>query len=282
MFTEFEGLYILVDRTNWKFGKSNINILTLAIAHRNGAAIPILWMLLNKKGNSNTSERIELFQWFLRIVDKKRVKGFLADREFIGGEWFQYLVSQGIPYFIRIKKDTMASTSRQKRVKLERLFADLEANQLRKLRKRRKIWGLQVYLCALRLPTGELLILASNVKHNRAMELYGRRWEIETLFQCLKGRGFNFEDSRITDQERVGRMVAVLAIAFVWAIKVGEWCNEHVRKLKIKKHGRLEKSIFRYGLDVLSQVVMGVRFEEFWTIFLHLLYPKEVEIIGGV
>ncbi|KCZ09755.1 hypothetical protein J973_4206, partial [Acinetobacter baumannii 26016_7] len=29
------------------------------------------------------------------------------------------------------------------------------------------------------------------------------RWEIETLFSCLKGRGFNLENTRLTDPRRV-------------------------------------------------------------------------------
>ena len=33
---------LTIDRTNWKFGKTHINLLVLAIAYR-GMAIPILW-----------------------------------------------------------------------------------------------------------------------------------------------------------------------------------------------------------------------------------------------
>ena len=46
-----------MDRTNWKWGKSDIDILTLAIAYK-GIAIPIYWELLDKRGNSDTQERI--------------------------------------------------------------------------------------------------------------------------------------------------------------------------------------------------------------------------------
>jgi hypothetical protein len=38
-----------MDRTNWKFGKANINILTVGISWR-GTAIPLVWMLLDKRG----------------------------------------------------------------------------------------------------------------------------------------------------------------------------------------------------------------------------------------
>ena len=41
--------YLTLDRTNWKWGKKNINILMLAIAIAyKGVAIPIYWKLLDK------------------------------------------------------------------------------------------------------------------------------------------------------------------------------------------------------------------------------------------
>lgn len=48
-----------VDRTKWMFGKANINILVIAIAHR-GIAFPIVWSFLDKRGNSSSDERIDL------------------------------------------------------------------------------------------------------------------------------------------------------------------------------------------------------------------------------
>lgn len=56
-FTAGGKWYLTMDRTNWKWGKSDIDILTLAIAYK-GIAIPIYWELLDKRGNSDTQERI--------------------------------------------------------------------------------------------------------------------------------------------------------------------------------------------------------------------------------
>lgn len=55
---------ISIDRTNWQFGKTNINILTLSIGYE-GVGIPILFELLDKKGNSNQQERIEILSKFV-------------------------------------------------------------------------------------------------------------------------------------------------------------------------------------------------------------------------
>ena len=50
------GWVLAMDRTNWKFGKRHINILTVGIVV-NKVAIPIVWKVLpqgTKRGNSNT------------------------------------------------------------------------------------------------------------------------------------------------------------------------------------------------------------------------------------
>ena len=48
------GLVLSMDRTNWKFGDFNINILMLGVAY---IAFPLMFSLLPKKGNSNWKER---------------------------------------------------------------------------------------------------------------------------------------------------------------------------------------------------------------------------------
>ena len=53
------------------------------------------------------------------------------------------------------------------------------------------------------MPDGELLIVATDELSGFAIKTYGLRWEIETLFACLKSKGFNFEDTHITKPERI-------------------------------------------------------------------------------
>jgi hypothetical protein len=89
---------LTMDRTNWKFGKLNINILTLGIAYK-GTAFPLIWMVLPKQGNSNTNERIQLINRFISIFGVEKIRCLTADREFIGGDWFSYLKKTHIvPY----------------------------------------------------------------------------------------------------------------------------------------------------------------------------------------
>ena len=50
---------LAIDRTAWKFGRHHINVLMIGIAYR-GTAIPSVWKLLGKAGNSSQKERIGL------------------------------------------------------------------------------------------------------------------------------------------------------------------------------------------------------------------------------
>jgi hypothetical protein len=242
--------YLTMDRTNWRWGKKDINILVLAVAYK-GAAIPIYWMLLNKKGNSSTLERKVLVNRFIKQFGKKHILGLLADREFIGKKWFEWLKVQEIDFVIRIKKDAKTTNSQGQKLQVQHLFRFLKVGEKQSIQDLRTITDVGVYLTALRLDNGELLIVASSKKTEQAIESYKERWQIETLFSCLKGRGFNLEDTHVTQRLRIKRLLIVPVIAFCWAHRTGEWQHEKVKKIKVKKHERLAKSIFRVGLDLI-------------------------------
>jgi hypothetical protein len=248
--------HLTVDRTNWQWGKSDINILTLAIAFK-GIAIPIYWELLDKKGNSDTPERIALIQKFINRFGKNCIAGILADREFIGDDWFAWLLQERISFYIRIKKNFLTTNSRGRPARVETLFRGLALTGERVLYGKRSILGHKLYVAGLRLPDGDLLIVVTNENPGNAIKTYGIRWEIETLFGCLKSKGFHFEDTHITDYERIKKLFVLLAIAFCWSHKTGEWRHEF-RPIKIKKHGRPAISLFRYGLDYIVQAIINI------------------------
>jgi hypothetical protein len=56
-----------------------------------------------------------------------------------------------------------------------------------------------------RLPSGEYLIIVSNYFSDTVLDAYKRRWEIDVWFQCLKARGFHFEETPLQDDERLKR-----------------------------------------------------------------------------
>ena len=54
-------VYITIDRTNWYWGKSKINVLVVAIAHE-GVAIPLFWEILNTGGNATAEQHIAILR----------------------------------------------------------------------------------------------------------------------------------------------------------------------------------------------------------------------------
>lgn len=76
-------LILVMDRTNWKFGQKNINILMLGVSYRN-IAIPLMFRMLDKQGNSSTAERISLMRDFMDWFGRDSIDCLLADREFVG------------------------------------------------------------------------------------------------------------------------------------------------------------------------------------------------------
>ena len=91
----------------------------------------------------------------------------------------------------------------------------------------------------------------------KPLDLYRRRWEIESLFAAMKSRGLNLETTHVTTPERIARLFGLLALAFVWAHLVGQ--KRHEREpLKTKNHGWPERSLFRYGLDLLRSIMLNL------------------------
>lgn len=241
------------DRTEWSFGQTRFNILMLGIVH-DGVAYPIVWKMLDKKGNSNSDERMDLLDRFYKIFPDAEIAYLTGDREFVGKQWFTYLlIEPTISFRLRIRhSDRIDDGKKQLRASI--VFANLKPGQTRILSGRKWVWGRSVYVSALRLENGELLIVVSPDSTTTAISDYGKRWGIETLFGMFKTRGFYLESTHFTDSERLSKLLALMSLALCWAIKMGEWLHLH-QPLKIKKHGRLAKSIFRYGLDHLRSIV---------------------------
>jgi len=249
------GYTLSLDRTNWQFGQFSINLLVLAIIH-NGVAFPVYWSFLAKKGNSNTAERIALMEKFITTFGTAGIACLVADREFVGQKWFKYLRQHKILFRIRVRQNFQVA-AKQGSIPVMAIFQHLAVGESLVLSRKRFILGQPLYLMGLRLED-EYLILVTDQKPQTALEDYGKRWNIETLFGILKSRGFRLEETHLTEAESINKLLALLALATVWAFKVGEWLHQQ-QPLKIKKHGRLAKSLFRYGLDHLRSIVFDIQ-----------------------
>lgn len=225
LFVNKKKIYLTIDRTNWFWGKTKINILTLGIAYE-GMAIPLFWKLLNKSGNATANEHKDIIKRFVNLFGKACIAGILADREFASGDLFGWFNKENIPFFIRIKEGAIVKIKGKKFKSAKKLFNYLECKQRNTYEMTVEISDEIVYLAGSRSERGELMIVATNVRTRNAVEIYLRRWEIETLFSCLKTRGFYFEVTHLKHLERIEKMMALLTVGVCWAHKIGEWCSE--------------------------------------------------------
>lgn len=96
------------------------------------------------------------------------------------------------------------------------------------------------------------MVVSFNNPEN-AVDAYKQRWQIETMFKAMKSGGFNIEDTHLTDIERIEKLLLLVMMTFVWCYNIGEFVNQHLKPIRILKHGRKAKSIFRYGLDIVAE-----------------------------
>lgn len=253
-------LILVMDRTNWKFGESNINILMLGISYRN-IAIPLMFRMLDKRGNSNTKERIGLIQDFIDWFGRDCIDCLLADREFVGERWLGFLNQNQIRYHIRIRNNfTVLLPRKQVSIKVSHLFNSLGINECRHYERIVQMGSELCYLSATKTlidGRAEFLILVSFNEPREALAYYKKRWQIESLFRGIKSSGFNIEDTHVTDLKRLEKLLLLTMVAFVWCYAIGHYLDSKIKPIKIKKHGRRAVSVFRYGLDYLSECLLS-------------------------
>lgn len=256
-----------IDRTNWQFGKTNINILTLSVGYQ-GVGIPIFFELLDKKGNSNQQERIEILTKFVDLFGTKRIKSFLADREFIGEKWITYLEDNKIPYYIRIRKNT--------RVKLGGLeYAAVDLFYLNPMRWKLTFEKVQIMGNTMNIAlqkdkergktsnqkniakhkAPDHLIIITNQKVEQAFDFYKKRWSIEVFFQSIKGRGFNIEKTHLMDLSRLKKLMTLVSLAFCLCLTIGIYIDDTVKCIRKTTNGYKISSFFRVGKDKLERAI---------------------------
>ena len=247
--------HLCLDRTNWKIGKRDVNILMLAVTTRR-FRVPLMWTVLDRVGSSNTEERIALMRRYLAMFGAESIRLLLADREFIGLKWLNFLDRNGISFAIRVKAGMNVRTEDGRSLSLRSLLA--KCRGARKFRatflSQGDVKGLTLTFAAKRIKGGELLIVASNATDQNILNAYRRRWSIECLFGDTKTRGLNLEDTRLQIATKLSLLLAIIALAVAWINKIAS-ALIGTGKLKRKTHGYYAKSWFRTGFDEVRRLL---------------------------
>lgn len=169
-----------LDWTTWKLGEHCYNILTVGIVHE-GVAIPLLWWLLKKKGNSNSDERMRFIEAIFKNFPTARIRCLCADREFIGQAWLRHLLLEpSLSLRLRIRATDKIERN-GKALSAKVVFAHLAIGESQQLPGDCRVWGNRVSLEALRLEDGDLLIVLAPPHTVGLVSDYALRCGIETL-----------------------------------------------------------------------------------------------------
>lgn len=265
-----QGWVLAMDRTNWQFGRTHINILVVTVIVGK-VGFPIAWCVLpksTKRGNSRKLHRIALMEEVLSILPADDIRVLTMDREFVGKSWLGWLELMEVRYIVRVKSNTVVGTTSafwmSQRGRWKKHAQDLH-----------EVFGRRVHFAAKRIVKGRdpyLAIISHGFHGDEALDLYRLRWGIETFFSHLKKRGYQFEDTHMTKAPRIEKLVGVLAVAFAMSYQWGERLEKRNGK-KLKKHGYRAKSLFRQGFESLHRMFksprrLAAQIEEFFELIL--------------
>ena len=106
--------------------------------------------------------------------------------------------------------------------------------------------------------TKESVIVISSENSGKILLEYKQRWKIETLFRNLKSRGFELEETHLTEAAKIDKLFGVLALAAAWAVKTGE-LESAENPIEIKNNGRAQKSLFGLGCEIIQKVLFEIK-----------------------
>ncbi len=209
---QLDSRYLALDGSSWQAGGVWQHYINLCIVYR-GVAIPIFWTDLAKQGSSSIAERITLFDRALKYF-VLRGKVLLADREYIGVEWFNYLIdkqidfvicSRGYSYFALIDEFSSGRTVEEMIAKAMR---SRKANKAVSKAFRLSEDGPTLWIVVAKNPhpqgKEDFMILVTSLDQNAYITVadYLKRWKIEHCFRQLNSNGFDLEKMNLGSVKR--------------------------------------------------------------------------------
>lgn len=248
---------LILDGTKWKRGEKWYHYQVLSMVYK-GVAIPIYWEDINKQGISSYEERKRLFEKALKYFDLSG-KTLLADREYIGIEWFNYLKGKGIEFTIRSKKGNYVEAINQSE---GRTYQEMIDKVLRSKLPNKAVGkiieldGAELHFVVMKNPKKDpknpvIFLLSTHIdKSASAIGFsYSIRYKIEHCFKHLKSNGFCLEQVNLRTMTRNRLLLAVTVFAYVLSINEGLKDYKKIKMNGCKNKQEKRISVFRNGID---------------------------------
>lgn len=246
--------YLAIDRTRWQ--ERNLFVASLM---KNNRGIPLNWMLLDKKGNSNIAEQQRLLKSTLRLLKGYRVI-VIGDREFGNINLANWLSQQGCQYVLRTKSNKYIQSEGEDYQQLISLgLKPGKSFYLKQVKftKQPTMARVNIAFYWSKVTQGkrknEGWYLVNNLSSlQQTIKAYKKRMGIEAMFKDCKSGGYNLEKCQGKD-ERLLSLILLIAIAYTCAVKKGQavafkGIKEYVCRLKENFRQNRRHSNFWIGL----------------------------------
>ena len=214
--------YVAIDRTRWK--ERNLFVASLI---KNKRAIPLKWMLLNKKGNSNIGEQKRLLKSTLRLLKGYQVI-VIGAREFGNINLADWLSKQGCHYVLRAKSNKYIQQSGECQQLISLGLKPGKSFYLKRVRFTKQLGMARVNIAfywsmsTKGKSNNEGWYLINNLSNlKQTIQAYKKRMGIEAMFKDCKSGGYNLEQCQGNDK-RLLSLILLIAIAYTCAVKKGQ------------------------------------------------------------
>jgi len=220
-------------------------------------AIPIAWLVVEgTKGHFPAEMHVALLREVQRLVPETASVVLLGDGEFDSPELQAEADGYGWDYVCRTAKNIQIGVD-----EAWLSLADLKVTRgKREFRKQvlftQAAYGPVMVIAWWDARYDQPIYLVSNLTSVRAAcRWYQKRMHIETFFSDQKSRGFQLDQSHVSDPARVMRLMLAACFAYLWVIFLGTRAYQDGWRPKIHRWHRCDLSLFQLGLRLLDYLL---------------------------
>lgn len=232
----------------------NCMVLMIGVLYRK-RALPIAWVVYKgKKGHTTAERHIQALEKVQGLIPDGKEVILLGDAEYDTTEMLVWLRENTNWYYV-------LRTSPQIYVQEGEISQPIEVYPLQKgqVVLHRQVGFTQDATVSVNLIgwwgsryEKPIYLLSNFANAYQACKHYRRRFQIETFFSDQKSRGFHIHKSHLSDPTRLSRMLIAACLAYIWMICQGMAVIATNQTCLIDRTDRIDKSLFRLGLDWLK------------------------------
>ncbi len=248
-------IVLMIDST--KMGGKCI-CLMLSVYYKS-RALPFAWLTFKgRKGHSSQQVQLELFKRVKALLPADVPVIILGDGEFDGSEVVEWFIKQTDWHFV-------CRTNKTNKVLYHKEWIALHDIPLKE--------GQEAFLSDVRFTEKNnigplnILVVWNEAKQEhwffvtnfktaaQAKANFTLRFTIETLFSDLKSRGFNLDDTRLWNPQRLNRLIFAGAIAYFMMVCLGVMSIISAAFRQLVRTDAFYHSLFQLGLIYLNHIL---------------------------